>query len=298
MQLFVRDLTAIDASFLDSERGVVGDSWIVDVLLEGELDQQSMVLDFGDVKRTIKQAIDELVDHKLLVPTQAAGLSLHHNEQRQRSWVDFVATPGSFHFNVPEQALALLDSVQVDESSIIAYLHQQLLARLPDNVGELTLTLRKEVIAGSAYHYTHGLKKHAGNCQRIAHGHRSTIDIEMDGKRRVDCEHYWADRWEDIYLGSQEDIVEVTQLELTEHGRELVNLEHVAFSYTASQGLFEIALPGHRCEVLTVDTTVECLAEYICQETAAMLNLNDEHGRLRVAAYEGIGKGAISEMDM
>lgn len=34
-QLFVDDLTVMDFSFLDRQRGVVGDSWIVDVELAG-----------------------------------------------------------------------------------------------------------------------------------------------------------------------------------------------------------------------------------------------------------------------
>ncbi|MCM2679844.1 6-pyruvoyl trahydropterin synthase family protein [Echinimonas agarilytica] len=290
MQLFVKDLTVIDASYLCPKRGMVGHSWLVDVVLIGNLDEQSMVLDFGQVKKRIKAIIDEEVDHKLLVPSDHEN-TLCTSGDHEMLWLDFETDKGSIHLYSPSQGIALIPGEAITIETVTQYLSEIIKRYLPANVAHLQLTLREEVIHSASYQYTHGLKKHDGNCQRIAHGHRSMIEIWTNATRNHELEQRWANRWSDIYLASVEDKVPPEQLHRSK-GAELISDEsHDCFSYVSGQGLFELAMPKSSVELIDTDTTVECLADYILA-TVKREFLVSEH--VRVHAYEGVGKGAIA----
>lgn len=274
--LFVEHLTVIDCAYLDAVRGVVGESWIVDIELRGELDAQSMVLDFGEVKKRLKRALDNSADHTLIVPRRHAGLSLHEADGRVE--LEFRGpAAGAIEHGSPAIAVTLLDAEAVTAEALVAHLAPVLTAVVPANVAELVLNLRSETIDGAYYHYTHGLKKHAGHCQRIAHGHRSRIEIFVDGVRDATLEAAQAARWADIYLGSREDRVS------TANGRQ-------RYEYTSAEGRFTMELPAERCDLLDTDTTVECIADHLAGLVAA-----ERPGRsIAVRAYEGVMKGAIA----
>ncbi|PKH00274.1 6-carboxytetrahydropterin synthase [Paraglaciecola sp. MB-3u-78] len=289
MQLFVNDLTVMDFSYLCPERGMVGESWIVDVILSGDLNEESMVLDFGKVKKQLKQLIDEYIDHKLLVPVEHEYSHVEHDEKSDRVKVDFIRPDNkSIHLNCPAEAYAFVYSQHVTMPSVSNYLKDVIATHLPENVAGLELNLRAEVINTPFYHYTHGLKKHDGNCQRIAHGHRSKVVVFENQQESIKWQEYWAKRWCDIYIGSTEDIVEASE---TVFCLPNANSEkHNVFAYESSQGRFELAIPKAESEMIDTDTTVECLAQFMADEHKR-LNSNSD---FRVLAYEGVGKGAIA----
>jgi hypothetical protein len=113
-------------------------------------------------------------------------------------YVDFSSKQGDYFLQSPLSAFAKIDAKQIDIASVTTHLTTIILAELPKNVQGLTLNLRPEKIDGAYYHYTHGLKLHDGNCQRIAHGHRSKIHIYKNGQRSVALEEVWSLRWQDI----------------------------------------------------------------------------------------------------
>ncbi|KJY70093.1 6-pyruvoyl tetrahydropterin synthase [Vibrio coralliilyticus] len=290
MNLFVRDLTVIDSSFICEHRGIVGDSWILDATLSGELNEMSMVLDFGKVKKQIKHLVDLHVDHRLLVPMKSAAV-VHNTSKPGYATLDVMRDNKSIHLQCPDEAYCLIDAEAITIESLTEHVYHILRDNLPSNVTGLEITLRHENIAGAFYHYTHGLKKHDGNCQRIAHGHRSPVEILVDGQRDNEKEAAFARRWEDIYLGSVEDQVSVTKLNLSSSAQIISDESHYGFRYTAPQGEFELAIAKSETEILPTDTTVELLAGYIADQVKPSLESNQS---LQIIAYEGVGKGAMA----
>jgi len=270
--LFVEELANLDFAYLDPRRGLVGETYLLDLELSGDLDDQGMVLDFGRVKREIRDAAEGLVDHKLLVPASSPAVRLEPGAGRvELRLVD----GGVVEMLGPAEAVCAIDADQVNVDTVGAAIRQVIEAQLPGNVTGIGVLLRPESIDGPWYHYCHGLRKHDGDCQRIAHGHRSRLRIERAGRRDVALERDWAARWNDRFLATTED-----ELPAQRPG-------HRRFGYDAPQGRFELELPSNRVDVLPTDTTVEHLAAFMATTLAAR-----HQGRIDVRAYEGVRKGA------
>lgn len=279
-RLFVDNLTVMDFSFLDSKRGVVGESWIVDIELAGELDDQGMVFDFGHVKKQIKQFIDAQADHRLLVPVSSPACST--SVSGDELLVEFQLSSGAMiSHQSPRDAVLLVDAGVINITQIAKDLEVQLKNILPENVHEVLINLRTENINGAYYHYTHGLQKHLGQCQRIAHGHRSRIEIEIDGKRSQQHEEQWASRLADIYIATESHVIEEFELNGIKHSR---------LAYVAEQGDFSISLPSSQVLIIPYVSTVENIAVYLAESIA-----KENSGSIKVKAFEGIEKGAFGE---
>ena len=279
-RLFVDNLTVIDFSYLDSARGVVGESWIVDIELAGDLDEQGMVFDFGHVKKQIKQYIDCEIDHRLLVPTSSSGCNA--KLEKKRCYIEFAVNSGGLiTHESPQDAVLLIDAETIDVNNVAKDLQESVKGLLPDNVTGVKIHLRNEVIEGAFYHYTHGLQKHLGQCQRIAHGHRSRIEILTDGARNTQLEAHWANKLKDSYIATKVHIIDQFQLN---------GIEHTRMAYHAQQGDFAISLPSDKVFTMPMESTVENIAKYL----AAIIS-QDNQSNIVVKAYEGLDKGAFGD---
>jgi 6-pyruvoyl-tetrahydropterin synthase len=281
IRLFVDRLTVLDFSYLHPQRGLLGESWLCDVELSGEPDAQGMILDFAEVKRRVKRLIDERFDHTLIVPRHHAGLVLESPADRCALTFRYGEGLHVSHAG-PASALCLVDVAEITPPTLARAIESALRPVLPPSVAEVVVTLREEPCVGPRYQYSHGLRRHEGNCQRIAHGHRSRIEILRDGARDAGLEQSWAARWRDVYIATRADLIGTSDEGRTRYWR---------FGYRGTQGGFSLELPAERCYLVDTDSTVENLAQHVAERLAV------EHpgARYRVRAFEGVDKGAIAE---
>ena len=279
--LFVDNLTVIDFAYFHSQRGIVGESLILDVELFGELNDEGMLFDFSYVKKRIKSSVDTLIDHKFLVARQQPQLDIEDSPQQMK--LNLTTDNGDKYCHIsPHEAVYMIDADSINRVSIANVIKTEISRILPDNVSNVNIVLRSEDIKGDFYHYSHGLKKHFGDCQRIAHGHRSKIKIWENGEFSKKWSAHVADLWRDIYLATEEDIKK----------RELIDAQQLlTFEYHANQGLFQLTIPESRCFLMTTDTTVELIASFL----AGYLKSKCPKSKFRVKAYEGVDKGACFE---
>lgn len=278
MQLFVNHISNIDCSCLDPKFGLIGASWIVDIILEGELDYQGMVMDFGDVKKHIKHIIDSSLDHTLLIPCKSNNVRVEALPTKYK--VTYQFAKGKIEHISPAEAISLIDVEEISTEVLERYLERAIKESLSEHGLSISIMLREEAIDGASYVYSHGLKQHEGNCQRIAHGHRSRIHIQEAGDRSLKLERYWSDHWNGKYLANRSDIKDTFQ----EDG-----IDYTLFSYDALQGRFELTIPSECCSLIDNETTIEHLAQHICDSLS-----HETDKPLQIFAYEGVNKGAIA----
>ncbi|PMR72943.1 6-pyruvoyl trahydropterin synthase family protein [Billgrantia endophytica] len=278
MTLFVNRLSHLDVSLWCPQRGLIGASWHVDAELDGELGEDGMLFDFGEVKPWIKSRLDGGADHTLLIPARAPDLEI---VECGEGLCVRATRPYAMEIRAPRQAFTLMPWSAITTERLADQMAKELMKRPPPRVSAIRLRLREEAIEGASYTYSHGLKRHVGNCQRIAHGHRSRLHIWQRGVRMPGLEAEWAERLDDRYLIDQQDIAT---------GDDAVAKGMMTTRYRADQGRFLLRLPVDRCIVLPTPTTVEHIASWLARR------ITEETGRTtRVQAFEGVDKGAIAE---
>ena len=284
VHLFVRELTVLDYAYFDPQHGPVGGSLDVDVTFVGDLDEEGVVFDFSRAKKAVKKVIDDGCDHRLVVP---------------KKWVtpcedgrlEFKASYGdgkTFTYRCPEVGLCILDVDVITTEVMRDHLEMEVMKVMPENVDLVELQFREEELGHSpSYRYTHGLKQHYGNCQRLLHGHRNRVDVFVDGERAIELESKISELWKNIHLAFPENIKNENII----IGQRQSHLDRVHLSYTSNQGQFDLDIAGHEVYVMPYETTVENIARHLRDTVQSWVAPT---AKVQVFAYEGIRKGAHS----
>lgn len=276
--LFLRNITVLDFAYLSDTHGWRGESLHVHVELAGELDAQGFILDFGPAKKILKALVDETLDHALAVPALHPALK---------------GTPDGFAFlglgyEAPAAAVRMLEGEKITLALLTSFLETEARERLPANVKSVRFTLEEEGRFGSEpnFRYTHGLRLHEGNCQRLLHGHRNPIEVWIEGARSRPWEEFLATEWEDAHFTYSPTLKTKIDLPLGLRQKNLPGLAVV--EYSSPQGFFRASLPASRIILLDTEPSIENIARL----GAERVRQAGEKKAIKVVAYEGLNKGA------
>ncbi len=298
ISLFYKNVTVLDYAYLDDHKGVVGDALKVHVEFIGKTDAEGVVYDFSYAKKKVKEVIDRDCDHRLVIPK---GLAEVNADKVAHFSYQYGLADQELSYTCPEEGLCEIPSFHVNKQTIATYLENIILAEMPETVSAIKITLEDEEFKEDkpTFHYTHGLKEHYGNCQRLFHGHKNTVDVMVNGKERTDLEEYLCDevfqgsvhfcKWENVV--NKEVISKATGMKVPA-GR-FHEIPVVEISYTSQQGRFHGVLPGREVFFMEEESTVENLSMLFAKLIRSKVGPT---GHVRVTAYEGIAKGAITSI--
>lgn len=283
--LFVHRFTVLDYARVTTD-GFEGESVYVDAELMGELDSRGFLMDFGPVKKLLKGLVDEVIDHRLAVPAKAPQLRFRLNGEQ----AELDCRKGSdhgFYYRAPIEAFAVLDAERVDDAAVMRFLEQRVTPRLPPNVREVrfSLTPATELEREPSFRYTHGLKLHEGNCQRLIHGHRNVIEVKIDGRAHRAGAELLADFFHNAHFVEHGDLDVSIPI-----GQRFAEERRCSVMYHGSQGRFDAQLPIERLLPMNCEPTVENIAVFAHGWISRQLDV--EPSRVSVLAYEGLHKGA------
>jgi len=283
--LFLNDFTVLDFAFVSDATGISGESFFVSAELFGDTDEKDFILDFSQAKKMLKALVDEAFDHKLLVPMGAGSASLSGGRMR------ISASDGTqWEYDCPREAFELFPDAEISAEVLQYHLARLAKAKLPANVKEARFTLTSSPrFAGEAnFCYTHGLRFHDGNCQRLFHGHRNPVEVWVNGARDASWEQKLAAEWHNAHFVSLPTLTNRETLDLPLGVRQPQHPGTAEVMYSSAQGIFRASLPASRVILVANEPSIETMSE-LAAGTLRKLGLG---GEFRVVAYEGLNKGA------
>lgn len=289
--LFIKDIDRLDCAVFDPSIGVVGQSWYVDVEVTGQLDENGFVYDFSYLKKLVKSALKSSLDHALIIPVQSTHVNFQETSSGElwhlKAKTRLTGLDSDWTYKCPKGAVYPIRAVKISKEIIEQECARLIRHRLDETIRKVAVTFRAEAGQGadSFFRYTHGITGHQGMCQRLFHGHRSRIEVYVSGDRRRDLEQFLA---HDL-LGSSVHIASRSQLISEGDIRDGV----VSLAYDGTLGRYEARLPANRVFIVDQQTSIERITQQLAEIVAKKVR---ETEKVKVVCYEGIDKGASSEL--
>ena len=109
-------------------RNIHGHSWMITLVLKAPvLNEQGMVIEFGQIKKVWRQWLDENLDHALMLHDQDPMLSAIREIEPEARIFTFSGDPTTEHLAeyLYSQAQTLLSTLSLENSVIVQHIHVQ-----------------------------------------------------------------------------------------------------------------------------------------------------------------------------
>jgi 6-pyruvoyl-tetrahydropterin synthase len=275
--LFIKDFTHLDGAIYDPLKGPIGISYVLGIEFIGEQLADGTVFDFSAAKKLAKKVVDSTADHAFVVPIDSL----------EEAGNDYIFKDDFHYYRAPRQAFFPIHNA--NPNGLFAKLEELILEACKNDQECAKLkTVRLHPSEEKTddenryfYRYTHGLKDNKSNCQRLIHGHRSSIRIFVDDTRRLDLEKTICEKMTDKhFVWTQNSIVT---------DEDFLN-DKKTLQYKSSQGVFYLNIHKNKTITMPYETTVENISRYLAECVREMIG--DKH-KIEAHAFEGIEKGSI-----
>lgn len=314
--IFLTNVTVIDGAFV-TERGMVeGASFNPKFVVTGPVtEDEQVVIDFGRIKKKLKEWIDDKAegfDHKLWF---CEGLSSGHVQPDLTSegGLSLVtpmlkATGDDAYIRVIPDVPATWakidrrhDLVSALKREITIFISEKLAKEFPGVHAQVILSTDASdmgfTLVDSSrlwFRYSHGLRNSTSfGCQQPLHGHLSYLQL----LKRHDNEFMPCPSSELFFIRkSLDEAVFVDKANLVCHDATETRIAYSSMSrgkFTVWYNSFSSSGPAHKVILLDTETTVEHLADWIKVTYWDSLRRS---GATHLAVSEGLTKGAIVEL--
>jgi 6-pyruvoyl-tetrahydropterin synthase len=297
VRIFVRNATVLDCALWDSNYGPRGQSWQVDVEWHGHTDEEGVIVDFSLAKKTAKDLIDRLYDHRLFI-AESSVFKTDNNSviccppaQLSNDNCFLIETYQESLSLLPEDTMLALSNgdTQLLESIIASEIKKN----SPQNIQEIRVKLKPHENCTQPIHfnYLHSLRLHNGNCQRF-HGHSNIVEVFEGGQFRPSAAADVAATLDGKYLVAENYLCASStkaswQFFKFQEQCKLTPETHALIEYQGTQGAVTLLVPKQRLVLMPDESTIENISHWIFEHFFSHMS------QVQVYGYEGLHKGAI-----
>lgn len=277
--LFFRNVSVVDHGYIDESGRVIGGSYFPNVVIKGKVtEDENVVIDFSKGKSLIKDAFDDIMDHKVWIVEGYSNAYVKEDSNNSNNYL--IKTP------ILESSIPKWRVFFKKENETFGLLIQNYL-KLNDLDVEVEVEMSENTFSvqnNNTFRYSHGLKNSSSlGCKNMNHGHLSFIELEGDDEyKKLKIKNKILEELNNVVFIYKENIV-----------FEDSNVIEIAYTVGDESFRNKYVKNGHKIVISDEETTAENLVTLIAKKYEKELK---EAGITRLFLSEGLQKGSIIEI--